>query len=295
MIVKVCGITRIEDARSALDAGADWIGLNFVGGPRRLALPATDTISRWAMPTLQEDITSSGTIPTLLKEIPSPEKIVALIHLDNDQTNSVLLPVLKDLGVKFLQVYGEVSAEAMSRLREERFSVILVHHVADGSFADELDERLSRCGWAKPDAITRPEDPSPQPSPLRGEGVESAHLPQARDARRDSRTSLGVEPAYILLDVKKEGHLGGTGQRADWQAIARARLAGMFDRWPPVLLAGGLTPSNVAEAIRLVEPEGVDASSGVESAPGCKDEKLVRDFIRNSRDGCSTAPSSRPV
>jgi phosphoribosylanthranilate isomerase len=64
----------------------------------------------------------------------------------------------------------------------------------------------------------------------------------------------------------------------DWALAAEAA------RTASVLLAGGLTPDNVAEAIRLVRPYGVDVSSGVESSPGRKDKEKVRRFIRSARE-----------
>ncbi|MEW6084963.1 MAG: phosphoribosylanthranilate isomerase [Chloroflexota bacterium] len=79
------------------------------------------------------------------------------------------------------------------------------------------------------------------------------------------------EPPAFLLDAFVKGMYGGSGVIADWTAAAE--LAKKY----PLLLAGGLTPENVAEAIRRVKPWGVDVASGVESAPGKKDaEKMVR-------------------
>ncbi|MBC7856086.1 MAG: phosphoribosylanthranilate isomerase, partial [Pirellulaceae bacterium] len=75
-------------------------------------------------------------------------------------------------------------------------------------------------------------------------------------------------PSAILLDAHAPGIYGGTGQVLDWKGLARDRdkLLGL-----PLILAGGLTPQNVAEAIRQVRPDAVDTASGVESAPGKKD------------------------
>ena len=56
---------------------------------------------------------------------------------------------------------------------------------------------------------------------------------------------------------------GGTGRPIDWQAIANARERGLLDAWPPIILAGGLTPDNVTEAIRTVRPYAVDVCTGV--------------------------------
>ena len=92
--------------------------------------------------------------------------------------------------------------------------------------------------------------------------------------------SLGIELAGCLIDSRVPGAYGGTGHTVAWDALARAYRR---DSWPPLILAGGLTSDNVADAIRSTQPWGVDVASGVESAPGVKDIALVRRFIANAR------------
>ena len=81
----------------------------------------------------------------------------------------------------------------------------------------------------------------------------------------------------ILVDAKVDGLPGGTGVRCDW--VAAEALARRRKLW----LAGGLDPDNVASAIEVVRPYGVDVASGVESRPGVKDLKKVARFIANAR------------
>lgn len=82
-----------------------------------------------------------------------------------------------------------------------------------------------------------------------------------------------------LIDAQVNGAYGGTGQTAPWKLLASKWQPG----WPPLILAGGLTPDNVSEAIAAVRPFGVDISSGVETAPGVKDPQRVRRFIESAR------------
>lgn len=122
-----------------------------------------------------------------------------------------------------------------------------------------------------------------------------AHLPAFRVKDRQGldlvrrfvevATSLGRRPSAVLLDSHVEGQMGGTGHPAPWQLLAG------FDPGVPVILAGGLTPENVAEAIALVRPWGVDVASGVESAPGRKDTSRIAKFVQNARAAASPAES----
>ena len=84
--------------------------------------------------------------------------------------------------------------------------------------------------------------------------------------------------ATLLLDATSAAQRGGTGQRVDWEnaaAVASRRKT---------VLAGGLTPDNVADAIAAVRPFGVDVSSGVEASPGRKDRDKVSRFLENARE-----------
>jgi phosphoribosylanthranilate isomerase len=93
-------------------------------------------------------------------------------------------------------------------------------------------------------------------------------------ARRYGRAA----PPAVLLDASATGLYGGSGAVADW-SVAAALAAEM-----PLMLAGGLTPENVAEAVRAVAPWGVDVASGVESAPGVKDPRKMELFVRRTRE-----------
>jgi phosphoribosylanthranilate isomerase len=94
--------------------------------------------------------------------------------------------------------------------------------------------------------------------------------------------SLASLPSYRtdawLLDGFAADRLGGTGATFNWDLAVEAKKLGR-----PIILAGGLTAENVAEAVRRVRPFAVDVSSGVESAPGKKDHRMVRDFVASVR------------
>lgn len=91
----------------------------------------------------------------------------------------------------------------------------------------------------------------------------------------------GCVPAGCLVDANAPGEYGGTGRTVPWDTVVRLYQP----EWPPLILAGGLNPDNVAGAIRVVHPWGVDVASGVESAPGVKDLQKVQRFIENARSG----------
>lgn len=97
---------------------------------------------------------------------------------------------------------------------------------------------------------------------------------------KDAASLAGHEEfrtSALLLDAWVAGAYGGTGECFNWE------LAAGIARQRPVILAGGLTPDNVAAAVKAVRPYGVDVSSGVESAPGRKDSAKVAAFIRNAK------------
>jgi phosphoribosylanthranilate isomerase len=95
-------------------------------------------------------------------------------------------------------------------------------------------------------------------------------LPVLHDGPGIAEDLTGLRPGPVLLEAAGRG---GRGVRPDWTRAAR--IATRF----PLVLAGGLTPDNVGDAIRRVRPVAVDVSSGVESSIGNKDPELIRDFL----------------
>jgi phosphoribosylanthranilate isomerase len=105
-------------------------------------------------------------------------------------------------------------------------------------------------------------------------------LPVLKAIRVADASALAQLASYevrgFILDAPSEGY-GGSGKVLDWSLVAEVA------REMPIVLAGGLTPENVAEAVRTVRPWAVDVASGVESAPGVKDEEKMRRFIEAAK------------
>ncbi len=107
--------------------------------------------------------------------------------------------------------------------------------------------------------------------------IKAIHVRDAASLEQIPRYK-GVDA--ILLDTYDPHRLGGTGQPFDWGLAARAKEYGI-----PVIVAGGLTPANVQEVARQVQPHGVDVTTGVEVSPGRKNFELIREFVLKAKQG----------
>lgn len=202
--VKICGVTRVEDARLAWAEGADALGLNFY--PR------------------------------------SPRYVTA-------ETARLLARTRPALGAVVGVFVNEAPEVIRARVRECGLTAVQLH-------GDEPPESCEGYG-------------APVIKALRVRGVE--------DVAR-ARTYVGVgEVAALLLDGAAPGY-GGGGVGFDWSLVAELANVGV-----PILVAGGLHPGNVAEAVRATRPYGVDVASGVETSPGIKDAQAVRAFVRAAK------------
>lgn len=217
--IKICGVTREQDAAVIGESGADYLGLLIdMPSPRSL------TEARAA---------------ELLRISKAP--VVLLFFNKAREDVAAIVERLKPHGI---QLQGQEPAKDVNWLRQRLTCEIWkgVHLPATGQGQVQVQETL-------------------------------ADINRYDVAGADK----------ILLDTvvkTKDGEKrGGTGITADWNAAAE--LVTLAQK--PVILAGGLTPGNVAQAIQTVNPAGVDLSSGVESAPGVKDHDKVRAFVRNAR------------
>ena len=95
---------------------------------------------------------------------------------------------------------------------------------------------------------------------------------------------LNPDVSAVMVDSRTASAVGGTGQSYDWALASKALFQGAKARGHRIVAAGGLSPENVAEAIGILRPWGVDVVSGVEAAPGRKDTFKVRAFIAQSRN-----------
>jgi phosphoribosylanthranilate isomerase len=207
--IKICGITNITDARAAVDAGADAIGLNFYSKSRRYV--------------------DQKTAQAIAAELPADVMKVG-VFVNHDQRS--IESTASFVGLDAIQLHGDEGADQIAALPVNLLVLRALRCAAD--INSLLAHFVNECN-------------------------ASGRLPDA-----------------ILLDADAGAEYGGTGERADWHLIARHRstLADI-----PLILAGGLTPANVAAGIAAVRPDGVDVASGVESRPGTKDRAQILAFV----------------
>lgn len=119
---------------------------------------------------------------------------------------------------------------------------------------------------------------------LGGRGFKALRPTSAAEAEIDAEWYADLGPKdgpQLLVDAFDPNEYGGTGKKADWNAAA-----GLRPNCPRLVLAGGLTPENVAAAVEVVQPWAVDVSSGVEISPGRKDPEMVRSFVSAAKGVC---------
>ena len=167
-------------------------------------------------------------------------------------------------------------AELVNALRQSSCPASLVGVFVNAA-AGEMLAILDECGLDL--AQLSGDEPPDVLAALHGKAYKALRpqglLALAADLAR--YTASTSRPAW-LVDAYHPTAYGGTGHQADWS------LARQLAEETPILLAGGLTPENVADAVRQVRPWGVDVASGVESAPGVKDPSRIRAFIQAARE-----------
>ena len=167
-----------------------------------------------------------------------------------------------------------ICRDIMSVMR--RYGHITYVGVFVNASVEEIRATIKTCGLSL--AQLHGDETSQMLSALNGKAFKAFR--GVPDAERLNGFGRNDAPA-LLVDASVKGAYGGTGVTADWNGAAE--LAKKYQ----LLLAGGLTPENVAEAIRQVKPWGVDVASGVESAPGEKDPSKMKAFVQAVQEGQS--------
>jgi phosphoribosylanthranilate isomerase len=216
--VKICGLTREEDVRSAVESGADALGfiVGFPKSPRNLTFERAAALMRMA-PIFVDCVL---VLPAMVAKNSSNE--------------------IRACGADALQLYADSTGK---------------NHGTAGMDAAALRVATG----ARAILVYRVRD--------------SGDLSRLRSEARNYDA--------VMTDTFRPGLPGGTGETSDWSICREIRSA--IDP-VPMVLSGGLKPSNVARAVGEVRPFAVDASSGVESSPGHKDKDLVRTFIKNAKE-----------
>jgi phosphoribosylanthranilate isomerase len=259
--IKICGITSIDDALATARAGADAVGLNFYRrSPRCVAADAARAIIE-ALPAGIVKVgvfvdTPAGDVCRLFDDLR-----LDLIQLHGDQPPEFLT----QLGGRPVMRAFRVEPEG-SRTFTEHLKLHMDLYQLHG---DQPREPLVQSG----------NRPGKRAFSIASEGLRpvTEYLGRCRD--------LAVLPTMVLIDSLVLGEYGGTGKVADWNVAQRYTKA---DGLPPLVLAGGLTPENVAAAIRAVGPAAVDVASGVESRPGYKKPTVVTAFVKAALAAFST-------
>ena len=146
-----------------------------------------------------------------------------------------------------------------------------------GVFVDETAEQINKIAdYCNLDIIQLHGDESPTfCKKIRRKVIKAFRIKDMQSVKKISNFQV----SGFLLDTFSENLHGGTGKVFDWNLALPAKKFG------PVIMAGGLTPNNVQQAVRQIRPYGVDVCSGVESEPGIKDHKKVRAFLKNANAG----------
>jgi phosphoribosylanthranilate isomerase len=216
--VKICGITNLEDALTAVDAGANALGFVFYeGSPRKAEI---------------------GTTREIIRQVPeNVEKVGVFVDHEPEEVRAIV----SQTGLTMAQLHGK-----------------------------QVLDRVWTAGLPVEQSIgVRKVIPVIPGDSLKDRGVAISEGAQGK-------------VFALLLDAQSNGSMGGTGSTFDWRGT-RAMVQ-VISLKLPVIVAGGLNPSNIAEAIRLLQPFGVDVSSGVESRPGKKDPAKISAFIQAVRD-----------
>jgi phosphoribosylanthranilate isomerase len=230
MWIKICGNTNLDDARLAVQLGADAVGFVFAPSPRQV---------------------TAAQVAAITPHLPAHVERVGVFHSRDA---------------------GQITAIA----HEASLTAVQLHGGLDEALAQRLAQRFA--GSVRIIQTLHWTVGNPSPHDASSPTTESPAAQLAVQIERIAHLHLA---GRVLIDSKVGAAMGGTGVPFDW-AAART----LFSSAPAgvhLIVAGGLTPQNVAHAIAQLRPWGVDVSSGIESSPGRKDPALLTRFIQNAR------------
>ena len=252
--IKICGITNIDDALAATDAGANALGFVFYPKSRRHV-------------TLE-------TVCSIVAKVPRQmEKVGVFVNETVDHVRDIA----KHAGLTAVQLSGDESPEFSRSLFRElgnKSRRPAIFRCYPAKIFDAPAEQT--VGWDPVAAgLVEPDEA------YKGKRVHKIHVAKNGDLFLETH---GFRPGVIsgvLLDSSNDERRGGTGQKFDWERVQP--WAGIINSISKLIVAGGLRPGNVQEAIHILHPWGVDVSTGVEREPGKKDPRKVRAFVEAVR------------
>jgi phosphoribosylanthranilate isomerase len=236
--VKICGCRTPEQALTAAEAGADFVGLMFAPASRR----------RVDLEQASEIVRALGS-PLRAYELETP-------------------PAIYRTDASDLRSWFEHGASALDRLLQRKRPLTV--GVFAGNDPDEINEIVDECGID----LVQLSGAEPWSACLLAnrQVIKAVHIAADDDAASATVRMETGSALAVLLDRAEDSAFGGTGRPLDW--IVAADIAVSM----PVWLAGGLSPDNVADAIKAVQPWCVDVSSGVET-DGVKDLAKIKAFV----------------
>jgi phosphoribosylanthranilate isomerase len=252
--IKICGITNLDDALAAADAGANALGFVFYPKSRRHV-------------TLE-------TVCSIVAKVPRQmEKVGVFVNETVDHVRDIA----KQAGLTAVQLSGDESPEFSRSLFRELGNKTrrpAIFRCYPAKIFDAPAEQT--VGWDPVAAgLVEPDEA------YKGKRVHKIHVAKNGDLFLETHGFRPGVVSGVLLDSSTVEQRGGTGQKFDWERVQP--WAGIINSISKLIVAGGLRPGNVQEAIHILHPWGVDVSSGVEREPGKKDPRKVHAFVQAVR------------